>query len=227
MDFGKSFTFVFDDEEWITKIGLAGLISLIPLVGQIILLGWGFEVTRRVINGDPEPLPDWSDFGGHLMKGFQVFIVALVYMLPIILFQGCANIPALFIGEGDDTLVTVLSILMACFGCITFLYAIFVGLILPAGIGSFAAKGELKAAFSFGEIFGLVRDNFGTYALVLLGYLLAGFIGSLGVIACVIGVLFTQAYSIVVNGHLMGQAYNVATSGGVVESEEVVPDIDF
>ncbi len=226
MDFGKAFSFVFEDDEWLKKIGIAALISLIPVLGQLLLLGWGFEITRRVIRHDSEPLPDWSDFGGHLMNGLQVFVIGFVYVLPVILVQGCNVVVIPFMDQGDDAIVVALSVLTACFGCLTLLYAIFAGFIIPAAIGNFAAKDELKAAFSFGDVFGLVRADFGAYALVLLGGLVAGFISSLGVIACVIGALFTYAYAIAINGHLKGQAYNQAAPGGAVLAVEDIPEPD-
>jgi hypothetical protein len=97
------------------------------------------------------------------------------------------------------------------------LYSIFVGLMIPAAIGKLADTDELKAAFRFGEVFGLVRDNVGAYVIVLLGSLVASLVASLGVIACVIGVLFTGAYSFAINGHLIGQAYKQATATTVIE----------
>lgn len=217
MDFGKAFSFVFEDKEWLKKVGIAGLIALIPLLGQLVVAGWGIEVTRRVIRNHPEPLPDWDDFMGYLVKGLQVLVIGFVYMLPVIIVQGCnAGIIPLLGQVGDEeTVMTVFSIFAACFGCLTLLYAIFVGFVLPAALGNFAAKDELKAAFSFGEVFGMVRNNVGAYALVLVGTLLSGLVASLGVIACVIGVLFTSAYAYAVNGHLMGQAYNGAVPGAV------------
>ncbi|MCD4698964.1 MAG: DUF4013 domain-containing protein, partial [Phycisphaerae bacterium] len=85
MDFGLAFSFPFQDEEWIKKILLTGVIFLIPVVGQIAVMGWALTITRRIIRNDPEPLPDWSDFGGYLGLGFKAFVVVLVFVLPIII----------------------------------------------------------------------------------------------------------------------------------------------
>ncbi len=213
MDFGKAFSFVFDDQDWIKKVAIAALVSLIPVVGPLLLAGWGFEVTRRVIRGEVEPLPDFSDFGGTLANGFKIVVVGFVYMLPVILMQACSQ-GVLFAGQesADETLMTVLTISTICLSCLTFLYAIAAGLVLPAAIGNVAATDELKAAFQFGEVVGLVRDNLGAYIIVLLGGMVAGLVASLGVIACAIGVLFTGAYAAAINGHLTGQAYRQATS---------------
>ena len=214
MDFGKAFSFVFDDQDWLRKVAIAALISLIPVIGPLMLAGWGFAVTRRVIRGEEKPLADFSDFGGILVNGLKVAVIGLVYMLPVILVQSCSGGALAIVGQesGDETLMTIIAISQACFGCLTLLYSIAAGLVLPAAIGKFADTDELKSAFRFGEVFTLVRDNVGAYALVLLGTLVASLVASLGVIACVIGVLFTGAYAAVINGHLTGQAYKQATS---------------
>ena len=222
MDFGKAFSFVFEDEDWIKKIGVGGLISLIPVIGIFLVLGWGVEVIKRVIRGEAEVLPDWSDFGGYLTRGFLVFLVAFVYMLPVILIQGCASLP-FFFEAADETLVTIITIVNVCFGCLTTLYSIAAYLVLPAAIANYAATDEIGAAFKLGEIFKMVRDNIGTYAMVLLGGIVAGFISSLGTIACVIGVIFTMVYAMAINGHLWGQAYKVSKSGAAADSSKPLP----
>jgi hypothetical protein len=222
MDFGKAFSYVFEDEEWLKKIGLAGVITLIPIIGQFVIVGWGLEIVRRVIEDDPEPLPDFTEFGDFLVKGLLVFLVGFVFFLPVILVQGCnvAFIPLL--ERGDATVETAFGILTSCIVCLTVLYSIVMAFFLPAAVGNYAAKGELSAAFKFRELFQLVKKNFGPYLLVVLGSWVAGLIASLGVIACVIGVLFTSAYSYAVTAHLIGQAYERDT--GAVDMNEPIPD---
>ncbi len=225
MDFGKAFSFVFEDEDWIKKIGVGGLISLIPIIGIFLVLGWGVEVIKRVIREDAEILPDWSDFGGYLTRGFLAFLVVFVYMLPIILIQGCSSLPFLY-EAADESLRTIFTIVTVCFGCLTTLYSIAAYLVLPAAIANYAATDEIGAAFKLGEIFKMVRENIGTYAMVLLGGIVASLVSSLGVIACVIGVLFTMVYAMAINGHLWGQAYKVSKSGAVAAPAKPLPAAD-
>jgi len=225
MDFGKAFSFVFEDEDWLKKIAVGGLFSLIPVIGIFVVLGWGVEITKRVINGDPEILPDWSDFGGYLTRGFMVFLVAFIYLLPVILLQACSSLPYLY-EAADETLLTIFTIVTVCFGCLTTIYSIGAYLLLPAAIARYAATGEVSAAFKLGEVFKMVKNNIGTYAMVLLGGIVASLVASLGVIACGIGVLFTSVYSFAINGHLWGQAYNVSGSGTALDSAEPLPAAD-
>ena len=84
MDIGKAFSFVFEDEEWVGKVLIGGLISLIPLIGQLAVLGYALKVAQNVAQGNPRPLPRWNEFGDHLMRGLYDFVIRLVYALPVV-----------------------------------------------------------------------------------------------------------------------------------------------
>lgn len=217
MDFGRSFTFVTEDANWLKKVGIAALVSLIPIVGGIIVLGWALEITRRVINNESETLPDWSDFSGFLTKGFQAAVISLAYALPLILISSCTQGLTAFAtssqsGDSAQILTSILAITGLCVGCFTLLYSIALGLILPAAMANFVVSGQLGAGFRFNEVIGLVRSAPGPYLMALLGTMLAGFLVPFGLIACFVGVFFTGAYYYAVMGHLYGQAYNAARS---------------
>jgi hypothetical protein len=211
MDFGKAFTYVFDDQDWIKKVGIGALLMLIPLLGQIMVGGYALEATKRVIRREERPLPDWTDFGSYIVMGLQVMVIGFVYALPIILISACSQ-GLVFAGQegGDDTLMSVAAIVSVCFGCLSLLYGVLIGLMVPAAMGNFAASEQFGAAFRFGEVFGLVKAAPGAYVLVLLGSFLAGLVSMLGLILCFIGVVLTVAYAMLISAHLQGQAYNAA-----------------
>jgi len=211
MEFGKAFTFAFEDKDWLKKVGIAGLVMLIPIIGQLTVAGWALEITRRVAQRDPETLPDWGAFGEYLVKGLKLFVISLVYALPIILISLCANLPLMFVQDsGDETMLTLISVVSVCVSCVVSLLGIALGFILPAALAKFAVTGEIGAAFRFKEVFDLVRAAPVAYLLVLLGSIVAGLIAGLGVILCVIGVIFTGALAYAIQGHLWGQAYNAS-----------------
>ena len=225
MDFGRAFTYVTEDPDWIKKIGIAGLIMLIPLVGSIILLGWGLEITRRVINHNTTPLADWDDFGAYLSSGFKAFIALLAYCVPIGIIYGCGLAITLGLigatGNADsstqDAMAAIATGSMFCMYCFVIAYAIFVALIVPPAFANLAATGELGAAFRFSEIFGILRAAIGPFLLSLLVIALASSVlSSIGSLLCGIGLLFTSAYTLAISSHLHGQAYNIAkaTMGG-------------
>lgn len=223
MDFGKAFTFVFDDPDWVKKLGIAAAIFLVSLLlsvvivglaGLVLIAGWMYELVRRVINHDPTPLPEWDDFGGYFKKGLQVVVVGFVYSLPAILVSACQQTLAVMMQNqsgSDQTMASAAMLVAVCLGCFSLIYGIFLGIVLPAAIGNLVAAGQMSAGFRFGEVFGLVKAAPGAYIMVLLGGIVASIIASLGVILCAIGIVATMAYATVIQGHLYGQAYNVAS----------------
>jgi len=216
MDFGLAFSYVFKDRDWLKKIAIMGLVGLIPIIGQIVVYCWAMNIAKRVMDNDPNPLAD-LDFGGDLSRGFMGFVIAFVYSLPIILLSGITGILDSLTSISDsNAAIGAYTTFSICFGLISFVFGLFLALLIPAALCRFLDTGSLSSAFDFGEVFKLVRLNIGTYLIVLLGAFVAGLIGGLGVIACVIGVMLTYAYSLAVTGHLYGQAYNEATKNKMI-----------
>jgi hypothetical protein len=215
MDFARAFSYIFEDSEWLKKVGIAALVMLIPFLGPITVLGWSLAVTKRLAEGQTtDLLPGWDNFSDHMTLGFKAFVVGFAYSLPVVLISSCTNVLPIIAQEmrGDmyDVMMIITSVVSICFGCFTFLYSIALGLFLPAAYAQVAVTGEVAAGFRFGEILALVKAAIGAYVLVLVGSIAAGFVATLGIIACVIGVIFTAALAYAIMGHFYGQAYNTA-----------------
>jgi len=221
MDFGLAFSYVFEDEDWLKKLALASLLCLTG-IGIIPVLGWGLEVIRRVIKEEPEPLPDWSEFGQYFVKGILVVLVVFIYSLPIIVVGSCnAGAGTLLGNTGEDFATPAIWILTMCLSCLYIIYGLGISLVVPAALGNYAASGEFGSVFKLGKIFKIVKDNLGNYGLVFLGMLLSNIIAPLGTVACGIGLAVTTAYAILFNSHLIGQAYKVAAPGGELPAEPI------
>ena len=215
MDIGKAFTYVFEDEDWVKKVLIGGVINLIPIVGFFFTAGYMLETIKNVMEGRPLPLPEWDDWGGKFMKGLMAAIIGLVYSLPVIVLTLCFTGVIVVTGQNEDTANAVVSIAMSCIQCVNLLYVLAVMVVSPAILSKYAEAWELGAAFRFGEIFSLIKDNIGTYLLVLVITLLAGIIGNLGGIACGVGALFTMFYAMLVNGYAYGEAYRTVSASMV------------
>ncbi len=210
MDFGKAFTFVFDDPDWLKKVAINAVIGLIPLIGQIYLLGWGLEVARRIVTRGGTPLPD-VDFGTHLGHGFKAIVIALVYTVPIFVIAIPMVVVAVVAGNagvGEGPMNTILLIVNVVGGLLSLVYGLVMGLLLPAAVTRAVVFGAIRDGLQFGEVIGLVRAAPVAYLLTLVGAFLAGTLASLvGSLACGVGIIFTLAYQQVVTGHFYGQAY--------------------
>lgn len=212
MNFGLPFTFPFEDPDWLKKIALAGLVTLIPIVGQFFIMGWMLEITRRVIKGESPLLPD-LDFGQNLGTGFKAWVIGLVYALPMIVFA----LPMIIVGAAggaagmdEETLAIVISAISCCCGGLMFLYGILLAFMLPAAYGKFLESGVMGDAFKVKDVFAMVKAAPVAFLIAIAGAAIASFIAPLGGIAIGIGAIFTTAYAMAIMGHFYGQAYNEA-----------------
>ena len=212
MNFGQAFTYVFQDADWFKKIIIVALVALIPIIGQIVVLGLTVEVMRRVINNDPTPLPEF-DFGGFLGKGFQALVVSIVYGLPLFIFYlPIMIVPIIGDATGNGDVMNYIMIATSCIcGGLMVLYGILYAFLYPAALGKMVTGGSLGAAFRIGDVFALARKGLMPYLIAVLGVLVAGLITPFGVIACGVGVLVTMTYTAAVTGHFYAQAYKQAS----------------
>ncbi len=211
MNFGQAFTYVFKDADWFKKIIIVALVSLIPVIGQMVAFGFAMEIMKRVINNDPTPLPEF-DFGGFLGKGFQAMVINLVYYIPLIIFYIPIQVVP-FLGASMDNadVAGYLTIGVSCIcGGLAFLYAILIAFVLPIALGKFNTEGSIGAAFKFGEIFPLVRKAIVPILVAILGCLIGMIIVPFGSIACGIGIVVTMTYFFAIMGHFYGQVYKQA-----------------
>jgi hypothetical protein len=224
MDIGKSFAFVFEDTEWLSKVIVGALISLIPVLGQMIAMGYMVNVGRNVIRRNPQPLPKWDDFGQFLVDGLYAFIIGLVYSLPIIILLCIFVLPLMAVSGGFDQNAQMGPLGIAAWCCFAFfavIYGVIIGwFFLPAALARYADTRDLSASLRVVEIWELGRANPGVFLVALLVYVGASIVAGLGIIACGIGVLFTQFYAYLVAGHIYGQAYRLA-SGGTMSGDVV------
>ena len=226
MEIGKSFSYPFEDNQWISKLGLGALISLVPIL-NFAWIGYTVETMKNVIAGEPRPLPDWSDLGKKFMDGLFLAIAMLIYSLPGLLLLGLPIafmvIPALFNNDFNllNALTTVLTgVTTGVLGCLVVLYALVVAFLYPAVMLHFANKSTFGACFEFKAIFALVSSGFSDYltawavwigASIVIGIAFSMVSGIFKLIPCVgwivslVGSLFMGVYITVLEAHLFGQ----------------------
>jgi RND family efflux transporter MFP subunit len=80
MDINKSLTFVTEDEQWVTKFIIGAVLALfsIFIIPGLFLAGYTVRLTRNVMDGMEQPLPEWTDWGGLFMDGLYIFIAMFV-----------------------------------------------------------------------------------------------------------------------------------------------------
>jgi hypothetical protein len=227
MEIGSAFTYMFDDSDWIKKLAigggimLAGLILSPILVGLLLFLpisGYMLATLKNVRDGSPTPLPEWTDFGGLFKTGLMVFLIGLVYYIPVILIA-CGSglvqsIPAM--ADMDSDAAGIFAAIAVCLNCFQFIVSLLVGIVTPAAIIRYAQYDTFASAFQFGEIMAFIRGNIGDYIIVILLSWVAAMLAGFGLILCLIGVFFTAFWSYLVVGNLYGQLARKAQLQGIM-----------
>jgi hypothetical protein len=221
MDIGSAFTFAFDDPDWIKKLAIGGGIILAGVILSPILIGialflplggYMLETLKNVRDGQPTPLPEWSDFGDLFSKGLMVFVIALVYNIPALLIT-CASVGVSMGGQQFDTdTANALVFVTVCLNCLQIILSLLGNALVPAALIRYAQYDTLGSAFQFREIFSFISANIGDYIIAILLSWVAGLVAAFGLILCLIGVFFTGFWSYLVAANLYGQLARKASS---------------
>ena len=172
-----AFAWPFRDPDWLSKVLVMGLILLIPVVGAMAGLGWMLAALDRLRAGE-EKLPP-ANFS-HLGRGFELFVVYLAYYLAVLVVATLTYVPAVIIltSQSGDAPNGPLA-----------------GLQLPDRPVRID-EGGIGAGLRVNRV---MRRALRTPVNTLIGGLMliaAGIVGQLGLIVCVIGVVFTQVYAL-------------------------------
>ncbi len=207
MNFGLSFSYIFKDKDWFMKLLLPAVCMLIPVVGWMVTLGWALKVTRNVMEGKENPLPDLV-FGEDILRGFFAFLITFVYSLPVSIITSLSGmVDSWQFNQNEYTMIGT-TLIMSVLGLVAFLLGIVTSFFGTAAIAHYIAKDDVGAAFRFKDVYKVLTANLGDWVIVAIGSVLAvGMIGPMGTIACVIGVFLTMTFGLAVMGHLIGQAY--------------------
>ena len=206
VNFRKALTFIFDDERWFDKLIIPLLVSLIPIIGQLVMLGYILRTINNVHQNLVDPLPTF-DFGEDLSRGFRYTLINLVYSLPAIVLALLILLPINMIDNNSNAGIGVFGIiLMLLIACLILVYCLALFLIQPISMANFALKNTFASGFEFGNFFKRLGKDFKAWLLVYAGIILAGLIAPLGSIVFLIGVVITTTYGQLLVAHLSGQA---------------------
>ena len=194
----EAFVWPFRDPEWVVKLLIIALISLIPIAGQINNLGWMLASLDRLRAGEERLAPANLSYLG---RGVHVYVVVLIYLLILLAVGFAIYLPGLALavqqghGQGNTALIAVAIVLnLISFGVFT-LGSLALTFMLPAIILA-TDTGGIGAGLRIGDVLRRARENPINTLIAGLMLIAASFVGSLGLIACGIGILFTNAYAV-------------------------------
>lgn len=204
MDYGKSFTFVFEDEKWISKFAVGVLITLVPVV-NFATYGYMIQLLKNVRDGEERPLPEWDDFGKYFIDGIKFLAGMLAYFVPVILATFLFTLVAIAADAGGagEEIVSLAAILVTC---LSFFLMLLPFVFYPALYIQYAKADQIGDMFRLNDMWELIKTDTGSYVIVLImiGFVL-GIIASFGILLCVIGIFLTAWWAQLVSAHMIGQ----------------------
>jgi len=192
-----------EDNGLIERLIIAVVLLFIPLIGQVVLIGFGLRVIRQYAEMGGG-LPRFNDFGGDLVRGLMFIAASVIYAIPLIV----ASFLLALVTANADFLFTLVMALI-------FVAAIFVQLVVVAASVRYAISGESSTLFQFSENINVVLNNANAGITLLLNLVVLALVAALlvtlgfmlcflpGLIASVV-VQFSQYYLYARYGEQLG-----------------------
>jgi hypothetical protein len=179
------------DPEWVTKVLLIGLINLIPIVGQLNLLGWMLAALDNLRAGRPELPPAGFQYIG---RGLNLFVVFLVYGLVLGVTFGILFGVGLGITAGNDGQGNAVGVPLILLAYALLLLGVLVWYLFTPAVIVATERGGIAGGLNLPRLIAMVGADVNGALQHGLFALVAYLIGGLGAIACFIGQIFTAPY---------------------------------
>lgn len=179
------------DPEWVTKVLLIGLINLIPIVGQLNLLGWMLAALDNLRAGRPELPPAGFHYIG---RGLNLFVVFLVYGLVLGVTFGILFGVGLGITAGNDGQGNAIGVPLILLAYALLLLGVLVWYLFTPAVIVATERGGIAGGLNLPRLIAMVGADVNGALQHGLFALVAYLIGGLGAIACFIGQIFTAPY---------------------------------
>lgn len=177
MDIGKSFSYIAEDKNWVEKLGVGAVISMIPIV-NFAAFGYQVKIARNVWRGEERPLPAWNEFGKLFVDGLRIVGAMLVYMLPIILvysvlaiglvaFSIMAESGGYTPSAGGDELAGIMIAMMSISMLCLMPYMLLVWLLYPLFFIQVARHGSIQSCFALRDMWAQIKAQPANYLLIV------------------------------------------------------------
>ncbi len=168
MNYQFAFTHPFQDQNWLKKLAIGALISLVPVL-NFALYGYLIRHYENTRQGRDLPLPEWDNIGAMFVDGLKLLVVTLVYSLPLLILTIIYLIAfaATAANNGEDAGAAFLAFTLL-FSCVSLIYSLLLTWLLPAVVISYAEQHRIGDALQLSKVLAVTRYNTTAYIVILL-----------------------------------------------------------
>lgn len=226
LGFMSSWRMLTRDKGWIKPVLILTLLGWIPVLGQIVVLGYALEWARLTAWGvDAAPKQRGIDYGKVLSTGGRAFLVTLsvgfvVALVLQVLFPGSlAWIMSSVYGGGLAGVSSALALVSgATLSLVTVVVSAFVGLFLQAAALRATLYDSFSAGWRLDRLFQMIARDFGGFCKTWLVSLIGGIIQ--GVYGFVVGLIA----AVFLMGGVLSAFAAVSVSGNYMTAEHFLFD---
>jgi hypothetical protein len=204
--FGDSLEYPSRELKRVVALGIVFLFSIL-IIPAFLLLGYALRIIRKTMEGENKP-PAFDELGAMFVDGLKYLVVVIIYFLiPGILIgmgimSAIASIPSYDLMGLDASIITILT------GSGLFLLGVLIAIVITVisniGIANMAHKGEIGAAFRFGEILSIIGSiGWGKYIVwYIVLIVIATLFSVVGVLVQLIPILGAIVYILLIGPYL-------------------------
>lgn len=207
LDFGRTLGFFFQDPNWIQKLLIGSLFTILSifLVGSIFIAGYAARLVRRAARGEPYPLPEWDDLGGMFVEGVAVIGAYLIHLLPAVALFVVMVIPVAVLGESEGEPNPAAVMIMIPLLIVAFVLVFALMFYFTAAFTRLAIEERFSAAFEFQPNFAFLKRNAVNFLMAVLAFMVANFIAQFGILLFCVGILPATFWSQCVGAYALGE----------------------
>jgi hypothetical protein len=201
MDFAAVIKSPMQDKDWFSKCTIVGLMTLIPVVGTLNMLGWAKAVYANAKAGDTTLPPASLNYIG---AGWEMFLAILPVAL--VVFGGSivgAIIALLKVGILTSLYYLAFSLANLAIMCV----------LVPALIYRHFVHGTgFMGALDLAGVMRVITTNTSMFATFAGLYLVGNIISGAGMAACCLGIIVSAPFGAAVHGYAI-RAFEQANGG--------------
>ncbi|MBS2032035.1 MAG: DUF4013 domain-containing protein [Deltaproteobacteria bacterium] len=202
ISFERSLGYPMKDPNWLKKVLLGGVFTLIPIAGILFLLGFMKKLFLTLVQDENALIPE-LDLGADLSAGLGVLGVGICW--------GLMLIPAMLL-----MIIPVIGPLA---------YMAIAATVVPVALMRYFTTGQFGAAFEFKAIFAFIKENSSNVLMMFAVSFVAQLIAGFGIIACFVGILFTGFWALLVRTHAMAAVWRASQVGAIEQPRILAPPV--
>jgi len=241
MNYMQAYRYIFDSPKWMTNLLAAIIAPFVPVVGEMVLYGYAFDLVASLNRRKDSRAPDFDTnrLSDYLMGGLWPWVARFVASLPLSFVIGILNLcfvfGIVFAAQGEHTVVVL--IMIALFVLVVIALGFLVNVVLTPITLRAGLTQDFGQAFSIAFAKDFIQRVWLETVLASLFLIASGFVLSfIGIMLCFVGVLPAGGLMMLAQFHLWHQLYELYLERGgtaiplktesFADREEDVPLVD-